>query len=153
MRKRLISNDEHLGEEWLLVDQVATVEVSSEDPEHPVDAALLPGAEGGWRAAASGPQTIRLMFDQPQRIRHIRLIFNETSVERTQEFLLGWSGDRGQPFREIVRQQWTFSPQGATRELEDYEVDLTAVSALELRINPNISGGNAVASLTQWLVA
>ena len=42
-----------------------------------------------------------------------------------------------------------FSPQGATRETEDHRVDLSSVTVLELSIIPDISGGNAHASLAQ----
>ena len=42
---------------------------------------------------------------------------------------------------------WTFSPDGATHETEDYQVDLWAVTALELTLTPDISGGDARASL------
>jgi hypothetical protein len=42
-----------------------------------------------------------------------------TDATRTQEFVLRWSRDTGHSFREIVRQQWNFSPSGGTREVED----------------------------------
>jgi hypothetical protein len=37
---------------------------------------------------------------------------------------------------EIVRRQWTFSPQGATSGIEDYEVSLNSVPILELMLTP-----------------
>jgi hypothetical protein len=52
-----------------------------------------------------------------------------------------------------LRQQYNFSPPGAAREVEDYDVDLDAVTVLELRIVPDISGGSARASLAQLRVA
>jgi len=55
-------------------------------------------------------QTIRLIFDEPQSLRRIALVFEETEIERTQDFVLRWSGDCGGSFQEIVRQQWNFSP-------------------------------------------
>lgn len=152
MRKRPISSrEQHAPDDWLDVSQLATVEVSSEDPEQPIERALVPGNEGGWRAAVPGPQTIRILFDEPQRIRRIRLVF-AAGEQRTQEFLLGWSGGSAPSFHEIVRQQWNFSPEGGTREVEDYVVDLSGVTALELHIRPDISGGNAVASVEQYLI-
>lgn len=66
---------------------------------------------------------------------------------RTQEFVLRFSSNRGGPFREIVRQQWNFSPPTSTREVEEYGVELSDVTVLELTIVPNISGGTARASL------
>jgi len=53
----------------------------------------------------------------------------------------------GGPFREIVRQQWNFSPPTSTRESEEYRVELSEVTVLELTIVPDISGGAARASL------
>jgi hypothetical protein len=52
-----------------------------------------------------------------------------------------------------VRQQFTFAPPGTTREREDYAVNLVDVSALELSIVPDISGGDAVATLQQFRIA
>jgi nuclear transport factor 2 (NTF2) superfamily protein len=66
---------------------------------------------------------------------------------------LRWSADGGQSYREIVRQQWNFNPQGAMFEKEDHLVDLPAVTSLELNIVPDVSGGNAIASLARLRVA
>ena len=74
----------------------------------PIESALVVGKTTGWRAADSGTQTIRLIFDEPQRLNHIALAFEETDTRRTQEFVLRWSPDGGRSFREIVRQQWNF---------------------------------------------
>jgi hypothetical protein len=133
---------------------MAQVEVTSEEAAHPIEAALIPGGGVGWRAAASGEQKIRLLFDEPQRIERIRLLFREElGGARTQEFALGWSAGDGQPYREILRQQYNFSPPDVTSEVEDYRVNLDGVKALELTIIPNISGGNACASLEQLRLA
>ena len=78
--------------------------------------------------------------------------FLETDVERTQEYVLRWSPDGGQSFRDIVRQQWNFGPD-ATSETEDHRVDLTGVTVLELVITPEIGGRPAVASLVQLRIA
>ena len=94
-----------------------------------------------------------MVFDKPQTIRRIRLHFEELANARTQEFVLRSSTDGTQSFRELVRQQWNFSPEGATKEVEDYDVGLTSVTALELRIIPDINGGNAVAALRQLRLA
>jgi hypothetical protein len=79
--------------------------MSSEDPEHPVEAALLSTGQDGWRAARPGEQTIRLIFDRPQHVRRIQLLFEERDRARTQEFALHWSPDEGRSFKEIVRQR------------------------------------------------
>ena len=95
----------------------------------------------------AGAQTIRLIFDQPQRLKQISLVFEEKETARTQEFVLRWSSDGGTSFREIVRQQWNFSPPETVREVEEYQVELSNVSVLELIIEPNMSGGAASASV------
>ncbi len=156
-RKRIIPSVERdiprPDEEWLDLERVAEVEITSEDAAHPIESALLGAKSSGWRAAGPGEQIIRLLFAHPQRLRRIWLEFVEPEIERTQEFVLRWSQDGGQSFREIVRQQWNFSPHGATRETEDHRVDLSEVTVLELKIIPDISGGNARASLAQLRLA
>ena len=151
MRKRLITttsqNAPHLDKGWLDLDSAATVEVTSEAKEYPVESALVSGEMRGWRAADSGTQTIRLIFDEPQKLTRISLLFEESETERTQEFVLRWSPDGGRSFREIVRQQWNFSPPNTTREVEEYNVQLSDVSVLELVIVPDISRGSVHASL------
>jgi hypothetical protein len=54
-------------EGWLDLDRTAVVEVTSEEKEYPVESALVSGEMRGWRAADSGTQTLRLIFDEPQR--------------------------------------------------------------------------------------
>ena len=157
MRKRITSRDPHhvapVDQSWLDLQRLAQVELTSEDAAYAFEAALIPSAGPGWRAAQAGEQTIRLLFDEPQRIRHIQVLFQEDQQARTQEFVLRWSPDGGQSYREILRQQYTFSPPGMTRECEDYVTDLAGVTALELRIVPDISGGDARASVAQLRIA
>ena len=125
----------------------------TEDEAYPIECALQLGEGGGWRAAEPGPQIIRLLFDQAQELKHIWLVFEENEIQRTQEFALRWSPDHGRSFREIVRQQWNFSPPGTVLETEDYTVDLSDVTVLELRILPDQSGGEARASLASLRLA
>ncbi len=157
MRKRLITDVKPAAspatEGWLELQDVAEVEITSEDSSHPIESALLPWEGAGWRAATPGKQTIRLRFAPPQRIRRIRLCFVETVSPRTQEYVIRWSADGGQSFREIVRQQWNFSPQAATSETEEHAVELSGVTVLELIITPDIGNGEAIASLAQLRVA
>ena len=127
--------------------------MTSEDPACPVESAFTRGASSGWRAGVHGEQTIRLIFDKPQRIKRIWLRFVETQAERTQEFLLLWRPEKNGRAHEIVRQQWNFSPAGgATTEIEDYKVDLKNVGILELTINPDISQRDSVATLAEWCI-
>lgn len=157
MRKRIIKLDQKQnvdpGQKWLDVEKLAVVEVSSEDDAFPIESALLPGKGSGWRASGSGKQLIRLIFDSPQRIQWLRLNFEEFEIERTQEYVLRWSKDSGQSYNEIIRQQWNFNPEGATSEIEDYHLELPAITILELSINPDISGRNAFASLKELRLA
>jgi hypothetical protein len=136
-------------EDSLDLERAAVVEVTSEEEEKdfPVEAALVLGETRGWRAAEPGPRTIRLLFDQLQRIKRIALVFEEDETIRTQEFVLRWSPDRGKRFREIVRQQWNFRSPATVREVEDYRVELPDVAVLELKIVPNISGGASLKRL------
>ena len=157
MRKYIIGNGPRgvsaTEQDWLDLELLAQVEITSEDTDYPIESALIPGTGLGWRAAQPGEQTIRLLFDEPLKVRRIHLVFHEDEQERTQEFVLRWSPDGGQSYREILRQQYNFSPPGATREVEDYEMDLGGVTALELKIVPDISKGSARASLTQLRLA
>lgn len=158
MRKQII-NEETQGvspaepQDWVDLERLVQVELTSEDAEHAIESALVSNTGSGWRAQLPGKQTIRLLFDAPQRISRIQLVFQEDELERTQEFVLRWSRGIEENPREIVRQQYNFSPSGNTRELEDYFVDLEALTTLELEINPDISGGGAHASLEKLRLA
>ncbi|MEO5343060.1 MAG: discoidin domain-containing protein [Gammaproteobacteria bacterium SHHR-1] len=138
---------------WLDLERLAQVEVSSEDADHPIEQALLGGTGTGWRAADPGPQSLRLIFDRPQRIGLIYLRFAEQGHRRTQEYQLRWSADRGSSYQEILRQQWNFDPEAASEEIERHQVDLPEVSVLELNINPDIGGAPRIASLAEWRMA
>jgi hypothetical protein len=157
MRKRIIGQD--LGKvaatepNWIDLEPLAQVEFTSEDAGYPIESALIPGMGSGWRAAQSGGQIIRLLFDEPLKIKLIHLVFYEDEHERTQEFVLRWLPVGGQSYREIVRQQYNFSPPETLREVEDYDLDLDGVKALELWIMPDISSGSARASLEQLRLA
>ncbi len=157
MRKRLISpTPERVrphDESWIDLDGAAVVEVTSEEEDYPIESALLSRETRGWRAFRPGAQTVRLVFDEPQSLKRIALVFEENDTRRTQEFVLRWSADGGQSFREIVRQQWNFSPPETVRELQEYQVELSDVTVLELIITPDISGGMARASVKSLRVS
>jgi hypothetical protein len=156
MQKRLViaPGQRNVDDEnWLDLEAMAQVELTSEDPACPIEGALLPNELPGWRAAAPGTQSIRLLFHQPQQLRRILLRFEEPADSRTQEFVLRWSPDGGRSSRDIVRQQYTFSPEGSITEVEDFKIDLRSVTALELTINPDQDRGQAYASLAEWRLA
>ena len=157
MRKTILPqerrSDVDIDHEWLDLGNLAQVEISSEDPMHPIESALQHGKGSGWRAAEPGKQVVRLLFDQPQSIERIYLLVNEQELSRTQEFVLRWSHDHGRTYREIVRQQYNFNPPGTTSELEDYTVELSGVTGLELSITPDIAGSGALASIARLRLA
>ena len=141
------------GQKWLDLERLAQVEVTSESAAHPIESALIPDTGPGWRAARPGEQTIRVLFDEPVSLRRILLMFREGEHARTQEFVLRWFPESEESPRDIMRQQYNFSPPGTTQEIEDHRVELSRVTALELRIVPDISGGGACASLAQMRLA
>ena len=158
MRKQTINSGSseaapRSGDVWLDIERLAQVEITSENAEHPIESALVSNRGPGWRAAQPGKQTIRLIFDQPLALERILLRFDEKEYERTQEFVLRWLPEGQRSPREIVRQQYNFSPSTTNQEIEDYRVNLNGVSAVELEIVPNISGGGAYASLAQMRLA
>jgi hypothetical protein len=157
MRKHIINVTEpdprETSEEWLNLEEIARVEVSSEDPQHPIESAFKHAETPGWRAKKLGEQTIRLLFDGPKDIRRILLRYSEPQVERTQQCTLRWANSHTVPYTEIVRQQWNFNPRNSTMELEDYTVDLYHVLALELTIDPDLGKKQAFAALADWRLA
>jgi hypothetical protein len=155
MRKSIVSPSNagsSSPSQTLDLEQIASVEISSEDAQHPFENALNGDKPGGWRAADPGPQVIRLKFDKPQAIRRIHLEFREDRVQRAQEFAL-FATTSAHPRREVVRQQWSFSPGGSAIEVEDYTVDLPDVSMLELDIDPGRHDKQAIASLESISIA
>src|ERR1044071_5364742 len=118
MRKRICSQPHRESargnSSWLDLEAMARVEVTSEDAAHPIESALLTIGATGWRAQSPGEQTIRLVFEAPQRLRRIRLLFREDKETRTQEFILRWSPTADGSSRDVLRQQYHFSPSGAT---------------------------------------
>ena len=152
MRKRILGphHAQQRGQSdrgWLDLEQIATVEVTSEDPSFPIESAFGPDDGPGWRASQGGEQQIRIIFDRPLSVHRMELRFDEAFCERTQEFILRWSAESGGWATEIVRQQWNFSPTGSTTEIEHYVVDLDAVSVLELAVRPDLRRPKQVASL------
>ncbi|MEO6807220.1 MAG: hypothetical protein ABI286_09160 [Edaphobacter sp.] len=141
MRKSIVSPSAvaqtPIDEVWRNLERIARVEISSEDASFPIEQALGKKETAGWRAAETGPQMIRLHFDEPLNIRRLRLHFVDKATERSQEFAV-FAGS-GHELKEVVRQQWTFTPHGSTEEVEDYAVNLSGITTLELKIDPDRS--------------
>jgi hypothetical protein len=141
MRKSIVSPSAvaatPISDLWRDLERIARVEISSEDPQFPIEHALGKKVTTGWRAAETGPQLIRLHFDEPMNIKRLQLHFVDTAAERSQEFAV-YAGS-GAELKEVVRQQWSFSPHGSTEEIEDYTVNLSGITTLEVRIDPDRS--------------
>jgi hypothetical protein len=133
------------------VAAVATVLVTSEDPGHPMDHAFdRHRGPGGtrWIAGEPGEQTLILAFDDPQAIRRVALEVEEPEVARTQELQLAASSDGGTSYREVLRQEYNFSPPGTTFEREDWAVVAVGVTHLRLMIKPDKGGMPCRATIT-----
>jgi hypothetical protein len=141
MRKSIVSPSAAattpISDLWRDLERIARVEISSEDEQFPIEQALGKKVTTGWRAAGTGPQLIRLHFDEPLNIKRLQVHFVDKTAERSQEFAV-YAGS-GTELKEVVRQQWSFSPNGSTEEVEDYTVNLSGITTLELRIDPDRS--------------
>src|SRR5499425_2689459 len=111
LRKQIIpagSTGTHVataGTDRLDIPTLATVLVTSESAEHPVDH-LFDGRDGPggtrWVASKEGEQTLILVFDTPQTICEVTLEAEEPFVSRTQVITLALSKDGGQSYREVL---------------------------------------------------
>jgi hypothetical protein len=135
----------------ILVAEVATVQVTSEQASHPIDNVFDnrrgPGGSR-WVADQPGEQTLVLVFDSPQTIRQVSLEVEELSVSRTQELSVSVSSNGGRTYRELVRQEFTFSPPGTTFEREVWSVSAEGVTHLRVDIKPDKGGRVGQATLT-----
>ena len=133
------------------VADVAVVQVTSERADHPIDHAFDqrrgPGGSR-WIADAPGEQAVTLVFDRPQTIRQVGVEVEELEVGRTQELLVSVSLDGGRTYREVVRQEFNFSPPETTFERESWRVPESAVTHLRVDIKPDKGGRVGRATLT-----
>jgi hypothetical protein len=129
--------------------------VTSEAADHPIDHVFDnqrgPGGSR-WVAAEPGDQTLIVAFDTPQTLRKIGLEIEEREVSRVQELSLAISCDGGQTFREVVRQEYNFSPSGATFEREEWGVIAEGVTHVRLEIRPHKGGAAGKATLTSLVL-
>ncbi|WP_169977220.1 haloacid dehalogenase type II [Tautonia rosea] len=152
--KKILDPQEHPPEtSGRVIDLAAeaAVRVTSEDPEHPIDHAFDDSEGPGgsrWIAGTPGEQTLILAFDAPQGITRVALEVEERNVARTQDLQLALSTDGGQTYREVLRQEYGFSPTGSTFEREDWEVRADRVTHLRLVIRPDKGGRPCRASIT-----
>ena len=133
------------------VEDVAMVEVTSEQPHHPIDNAFDSNRGPGgtrWVADAPGTQCVILVFDRPQTVQQIGIEVEETEDSRTQELSVSASSDGGRSYQELIRQEFHFSPPGTTLERERWSVSIEAVTHLRLEIKPDKGGHIGRATLT-----
>lgn len=137
------------------ITAVATVIITSEHPDHPIDNIFNnPDQTGGrrWVAAEPGEQWLILDFDTPQSIYQIVLAIEEREEQRTQELAISISRDGGHSYHEVIRQEYNFSPPGTTCEQETWSVATKPVTHLRLQITPDKSGKPCRATLCSLLL-
>lgn len=132
--------------QWLDLDAVAEVTIVAGGQR-------VARVRDVWSADCSGEQTIEVRFPEPIALSRLRLVSSELEQSRTQEMTVWASLHGGEQHREVLRQQFTFSPNGATKEVEEYALQLGAVSAIQLRIVPSIDGRPAVARVNELRLA
>ena len=148
-----VTPDSNTGE--IDIATVATVMVNSESSDHPIDLAFDdyrgPGGTH-WIAGELGEQTVILAFDSPQTINQILLEVEEPEVARTQELQFVLSCDGGGTYRELLRQEFNFSPPGTTFERENWNVSGEGVTQLRLVIKPDKGDKPCRATLTSLVL-
>ena len=133
------------------IPETATILVTSETVDHPVDH-ICDGRRGPgatrWVAKEPGEQTIILAFDTPLSLNTVSLEIEEFEVSRTQELTVAISKDRGETYRELLRQEYHFSPSGTTFERERWTIAAPAVTHLKIWIKPDKSNTFCYATIT-----
>src|ERR1700758_5112064 len=105
-----------------------------------LDAGGGPGATGWVSARSDTVEHIVVEFDRPQAISRLLYEVEETMGERTQEVRVEISEDGGRSYRQILVQEYNFSPGGATYQREELRFNLRGVTHLRLTIVPHKSG-------------
>ena len=134
---------------------LATVLVTSEAPDHPVDYAFDDSRGPGgsrWIADAPGKQRLALVFDTPQTLRTLTLEVEELATSRTQELAVTISRDGGHTYQELLRQEYNFSPPGTTFEREVWTLGADGVTHLQLTIKPDKGCSPCYATLTSLIL-
>ncbi len=154
MRKQITgaAPSSHSEGNWLDLEALASVEVSSEAAGFPVEGALVPGSSRGWQAASAGTANLLLRFDAPLHIAQVLLHCIDREHERSQEWALTAHLVDGSE-REIVRGGWNFSPGGSTDQREVYTLNLGGVRELALAIDPDRGRERYPATLAAWRVS
>jgi hypothetical protein len=130
---------------------LATLAYSSEDPDYPIENILNAGSPE-WRAAVPGvTEELVIEFDEPQSFNRLVYEVRETEARRAQEIQIDASDDNCRSFRQLLVQEFTFSPDGATFQREDLHVLAEAITHLRLVIIPNKQGSGVASLMTLYL--
>ena len=141
-----ITPSETARNRWLDLDVLADVTIIAGGQR------VAPSA-GRWSSDCPGEQMIEIRFRHPTTVSRLRLVSYEAERSCTQTLAIWASSRRGERHREVVRQQFEFSPSGATERIEEYALQLEDVSVLQVRIVPRTDGQRAVARLSELQVA
>jgi hypothetical protein len=129
----------------------ATIAYSSEDPAHPIEHAFDgrhgPGVTRWISARPDTVERIIVEFDEPQPISRLVYEVEEAVRERTQEVCVEVSENGDRKYRQILIQEYNFSPRGATYQREELCFNLLRARRLRLTIVPN-KNGSGTATLT-----
>jgi hypothetical protein len=153
LRKRQLSIEvvHTLPADEVDIASCAVIAYSSENPAYPVehllDGVSGPGATRWMSARPDVIEQIVVEFDHPQTISWLVYEVEEAIRERTQEVRVEVSEDGGQTYRQLLVQEYTFSPRGATYQREEQRLNLHQVNHLRLTIVPN-KNGSGTATLT-----
>ena len=104
-------------------------------------------------ARADTIEHIVLEFDRPQTISRLVYEVEEATRERTQEVRVEVSEDGARTYRQILVQEYNFSPRGASYQREEQRLDLDRVTHLRLTIVPNKNGSGTANSTALRLFA
>jgi len=147
LRKRFLPDESGAGITAAGAIDLASSSVigfSSEHPSHPIENLLDSHAGLGGTRWISGradvAERIVIEFDQPQTISRLVYEVEERERERTQEIRVEASLDHGETYRQVLVQEYSFSPGGATFQREDLRLRLENVTHLRLHIVPNKQG-------------
>jgi hypothetical protein len=132
--------------QWLDLDALAEITIVA-------GARRVGGHVGAWSAECPGEQLIEIRFHQPTSVSRLKVVSSEAEQSRTQEITIWTSWHRGERHREVKRQQFRFSPNRATEQIAEWDLQLVDVSAIHVRIVPSTDGHPAVVQVSELRVA
>jgi hypothetical protein len=151
MRKRLIEPTAErpgtVGQGWLDLERAAVVELTSEDKEFPVESAFASEDARGWRAAAPGSQTIRLIFDHRNDSEAYSSFLRKSKRRVHKSSCCDASRMAGAHLKRLFTSSAISLRHNRFAKLNSIRLIFNNVEVLELVIKPEIGGGMARASL------